>query len=83
MGRIDSLKLAITKTQGEPRARLLNQLGFQFRTSYPDSTIYYCQEALKISQSVENQFIKGESLNFIGIAYSYKAMASEAADAYA
>ncbi len=83
MGRIDSLKLAITKTQGEPRARLLNQLGFQFRTSYPDSTIYYCQEALEISQSIENQFIKGESLNFIGIAYSYKAMASEAAAAYA
>jgi signal transduction histidine kinase len=83
MGRIDSFKLAITKTQGEPRARLLNQLGFQFRTSYPDSTLYYCQEALRLSQTIENQFVKGESLNFIGIAYSYKAMVSEAADAYA
>ncbi len=64
------------------RAKIFNQLGFEFRNSYPDSTIYFCQQALNISEKTKAASLVAESFNFIGLAYSYKGNSKEALSFY-
>jgi signal transduction histidine kinase len=75
---IDSLKLAKTNSSQVDRATILNQLGWEYRLKNPDSTIFYCNQAIVIAEDIGNPFVLGTSLNFLGIAYGYKGEYSSA-----
>lgn len=72
ISRIDSLKGALAKAQGVERVNLLNDLGFEYRLSYPDSTIYYCELAFGLGKDLNLDKGLSKSLSFIGLAMSYK-----------
>ncbi|WP_375579956.1 tetratricopeptide repeat-containing sensor histidine kinase [Marivirga tractuosa] len=70
---IDSLK---NKLQGAGSSELVdtyNQLAWEFRKSYPDSTILFSQKAIEIaSKSVELNEKVVKSLNFKGVGHFYE-----------
>ena len=77
-GRIAEKKKILKTAKGLNRAKVLNQIAFEFRNSIPDSTIYYCQQSISIAESIKDRGMNAESYNFIGLAYAYKAMPKEA-----
>jgi signal transduction histidine kinase len=68
---IDSLKLALKKSEGEARFNILNHLGFEYRLSYPDSTIYYCQQAYDLGVAIKIKKDLAKPLSFIGLARKF------------
>lgn len=72
LSRIDSLRSALPKTSGEEKFELLNDLGFEYRLSSPDSTIYYCKQAYELGQSIKIKKNLSKPLSFIGLASAYK-----------
>jgi len=52
---IDSLRMALTrKTLSKPdQFETLNLIGFEYRYSYPDSTVYYCTKAYELGRRIE------------------------------
>ena len=75
---IDSLKSARIGASQLEKAIILNQLGWEYRLYNPDSTLYFCSQALKIAESIENHKIATSALSFSGIAYGYKGEYSSA-----
>ncbi len=69
---IDSLKKELNASTPDKQFGLLNSIGWEYRFSNPDSTIYFSQKAYDFGQrsGVKNDLAK--SLNFIGVAYNYK-----------
>lgn len=80
--RIFDLKKKLKTSKGVEKAALLNQIGFEFRTSHPDSTIYYCRHALNISRNENLVVPMAESYNFMGLADLYKGSPKEAIKKY-
>jgi signal transduction histidine kinase len=72
VSRIDSLKAALRASNGIDRFNLLNDLGFEYRLSYPDSTIYYCEMAYALGKELELAKGLSKPLSFIGLAMAYK-----------
>lgn len=72
ISRIDSLKASLLKARGVDRFNILNDLGFEYRLSYPDSTIYYCELAYEIGRELGLDKGLSKPLSFIGLAMSYK-----------
>jgi signal transduction histidine kinase len=69
---IDSLKRAINRSSGIEKFHALNDLGFEYRLSYPDSTIFFCEKAYNLGKSLNLQKELARSLSFIGLAKKYK-----------
>lgn len=65
---IDSIRAELRQAPEEKQFDLLNALGFEYRLSFPDSTIYYCNKAYALGQ--RNQIARGlaRPLSFIGLA---------------
>ncbi|MBI3217891.1 MAG: hypothetical protein HYZ44_00095 [Bacteroidetes bacterium] len=80
--RIFELKKRMKAAKGVEKAALLNQIGFEFRTSHPDSTLHYCRLALKISRVEKANAPMAESYNFMGLADLYKGSPKEALKKY-
>lgn len=74
-GKIDSLSSLLRHTDTIAQASLLNQIGWEYRLSYPDSTLYYCRRVLRLQA---DKFEETKAMNFIGIAYMYKGNYAEA-----
>jgi hypothetical protein len=72
LSRIDSLKSQLTQASGEQKFELLNDLGFEYRLSSPDSTIYYCKQAYALGQEIKIKKNLSKPLSFIGLASAYK-----------
>ncbi|MDV3310062.1 MAG: tetratricopeptide repeat-containing sensor histidine kinase [Cyclobacteriaceae bacterium] len=72
VSRIDSLKAALRAANGLTRFNLLNDLGFEYRLSYPDSTIYYCEMAYALGEELGVAKGLSKPLSFIGLAMAYK-----------
>src|SRR5690606_22541088 len=72
ISRIDSLKTSLLNARGIDRFNLLNDLGFEYRLSYPDSTIYYGELAYEIGRELGLEKGMSKPLSFIGVAMSYK-----------
>ncbi len=69
----DSLLLVFkTTTQDSIKVNTLNSLAVHYYDTYPDSSLYYTNEALKIA--VRNNFLPKQAQLFqtMGIAYDYK-----------
>ncbi len=70
--RIDSLKQAWRSAGGPERFNIMNQIGFEYRMSNPDSTIWFCTQALEFGKELKLEKGLAESLGFLGLASTYK-----------
>lgn len=75
---IDSLKASVVGATQIEKAHIMNKLGWEYRLYNPDSTLHFCNEALKIGEIIGDHKVVGTSLSFKGIAYGYKGEYSEA-----
>ncbi|HQQ97829.1 MAG TPA: ATP-binding protein [Cyclobacteriaceae bacterium] len=66
---IDSLHAILRVVPSNRQFEPLNSLGFEFRYSFPDSTIYYCTKAYELGQQLKLQKMLSRPLSFIGLAY--------------
>ena len=69
---IDSLKKELNASTPDKQFGLLNSIGWEYRFSNPDSTIYFSQKAYDFGQRSGIKSELAKSLNFIGVAYNYK-----------
>lgn len=69
---IDSIKQELNGKEGRKRFDLLNDLAWEYRFAYPDSTIYYSNQAFEYGQKLNLQKGLARSVNFLGIAHNYK-----------
>ncbi len=72
ISRIDSLRSLVFNTSGEQKFAALNDLGFEFRLSAPDSTIFYCKQAYELGRQLNVKKNLSKPLSFIGLASAYK-----------
>lgn len=82
VSRIDSLKSVLTVAKDEQKFAVLNELGFEYRLSIPDSTIFYCKQAHNLGTQLKIATDLSRPLNFIGLAYAYKGDYQTAFDYY-
>lgn len=69
---IDSLKSSLPDAKGKSRFDLLNAIGFEFRLSHPDSTIFYCEKAFSLGKELNLAKELAKPLSFIGLANAYR-----------
>ncbi|HEU5290277.1 MAG TPA: tetratricopeptide repeat-containing sensor histidine kinase [Cyclobacteriaceae bacterium] len=65
------LKQQVKGATGDLRFNLLNDLAWEYRFAYPDSCIYYAQNAFTYGKSIQINAGLARSLNIIGIATNY------------
>jgi signal transduction histidine kinase len=65
---IDSLRRQMGGASEAKQFELLNAMGFEFRFSFPDSTIYYCNKAYVLGQRIQLHKGMARPLSFIGLA---------------
>ncbi len=69
---IDSLQTSLNGQSTVDQFELLNAIGFEYRYSYPDSTIYYCSRAFEMGKKISLEKNLSKPLSFIGLAYANK-----------
>jgi signal transduction histidine kinase len=67
---IDSLKGKLQMMDERSQFDILNAIGFEYRYSYPDSTIYYCTTAYDLGKKIALQKNLSRPLSFLGLAYT-------------
>ncbi len=72
VSRIDSLRKALKTASPVQQFDILNDIGFAYRLSYPDSTIWYCARAYEIGREIKLKKELSKPLSFIGLASAYK-----------
>jgi signal transduction histidine kinase len=70
--RIDFLKKEIAKAEGVTHFELLADLAWEYRFAFPDSTIYFAEQAYTYGQELKLGLGMARPINFIGVAYNYK-----------
>ena len=70
--RIDSLKAILPLAVEVQRFKILSDLGFEYRLSFPDSTIFYCKQAYDLGKELKLMKDLSRPLSFIGLASAYK-----------
>jgi signal transduction histidine kinase len=80
---IDSIKSDLRVIEGKKRFDLLNDLAWEYRFAYPDSTIFYAEQAYDYGRNILNlQSGMARSLNIIGLAHNYKGERLQAFEFY-
>jgi signal transduction histidine kinase/tetratricopeptide (TPR) repeat protein len=79
---IDSIRNQLSNAEGKERFGLLNDLAWEYRWAYPDSTIAYAKKAYGLGQQLKLQTGLARSLNFLGVAYNYKGNRLAAFESY-
>ncbi|MCW5912496.1 MAG: tetratricopeptide repeat protein [Cyclobacteriaceae bacterium] len=80
LNAIDSLKRSLTDESTEHQFELLNAIGFEYRYSYPDSTIFYCSRAFELGKKIAVKKNLSKPLSFIGLAYANKGIYNKSAE---
>lgn len=70
--RIDSLKKRLSTAEGEHRYTTLNDLAWEYRFAYPDSTVYFGKQAFSVAEKLHLGSNVARSLNVQGVALNYK-----------
>lgn len=70
--KINLLHSQLSKRSGLSRFNLLNDLAFEYRATWPDSTIYFAHQAESLSKELNLTKGKARPLNIIGVSYLYK-----------
>ncbi|HEX6223331.1 MAG TPA: ATP-binding protein [Chryseolinea sp.] len=69
---IDSIKNQLSGAQAERKFALLNDLAWEYRWAYPDSTIHYAKQANTLGHSLNLSKSMAQPINFMGVALNYK-----------
>ena len=69
MRKIKDLERKLTSVSGQDRFDLLLQIAFEYRNSFPDSTIARSNEAYEIGRTLKLEQDMARPLNYIGLAY--------------
>lgn len=69
---IDSLQAVRKNLSTQDQFDVLNAIGFEYRYSFPDSTIFYCTQAYELGRTLALSKNLSKPLSFIGLAYSNK-----------
>ncbi|MBN8578658.1 MAG: tetratricopeptide repeat protein [Cytophagales bacterium] len=77
---IDSLRQGLSSQRSEAQFDLLNALGFEYRYSYPDSTIFYCSRAFELGKQIGVKKNLSKPLSFIGLAYANKGVYNKSSE---
>ncbi len=81
--RINKIKSTLTHFgEDQTRFTLLSDLAFEYRFAYPDSTIYFCKQAIALGKKLQLGLGLARPINFIGVAYNYKGDRLAAYQAY-
>ena len=75
--KIDSLLVLLASSEPPQQAQLLNQIGWEYRLAYPDSTLHYCQQAASLAEKEQRFGEVAKAFNLMGLAYVYKGNAAE------
>lgn len=70
--KITDLRSDLADSEGEAQFELLNKLAFEYRSTFPDSAIYFAQQALDLNKKLNLKIGPATSLNCIGLANYYK-----------
>lgn len=69
---IDSLKSSLSNSSPSEKIKAYDKVAWEYRKSYPDSTIFYSQLAIDLAKSSPELVSNvGKSLNFKGVGYFY------------
>lgn len=80
--KIDSLKKKLPFAAIENRYQLLNELAWEYRFAFPDSTIAYSEKAYALATQLNLPSDLARALNYQGVAYNYKGERLKAYDLY-
>jgi signal transduction histidine kinase len=69
---IDSIRTSLAVAEGKSRFDLMNDLAWEHRFAYPDSTIAYSHQAYDFGRSIKLSKGLARSLNILGVALNYK-----------
>lgn len=69
---IERIKSSLPKEETEKRYTILNDLAWEYRFAYPDSTIYYSEIAYQLGQRLNLPKGLARAVNILGIAENYK-----------
>lgn len=69
---IDSLKRLVAGAANERKFDLLNDLAWEYRWAYPDSTVYYAKQASQLGTRLNLSKSMAQPVNFMGVALNYK-----------
>jgi signal transduction histidine kinase len=69
---IDSLKYLLKHAEAKGRFDLLNDLAWEYRWAYPDSTIHYAKQASALGAVLNLPKSLAQPINFMGVAQNYK-----------
>lgn len=69
---VKSLKSQLKNADKHKRFEILSAIGFEYRYSFPDSTILYCQQAYELGHEIGLINDLSKPLSFIGLAYMNK-----------
>jgi signal transduction histidine kinase len=69
---VDKLRKQLPTADQKKTFEILSSIGFEYRYSYPDSTIYYCNRAYELGKSIGLKSELSKPLSFIGLAYANK-----------
>lgn len=80
--RIEALKKQLENERGVAKARVLNQLSFEYRMSYPDSTLFFGEQALRLATEANDVHVQAQALNFLGLGHFYHSDYAKASACY-
>lgn len=69
---IRELRKKAASATGEEKFNFLNDLAWEYRSAYPDSTVHFASEAFELGKQLQLTTGLSEPLNFIGVAYNNK-----------
>jgi signal transduction histidine kinase len=79
---IKEIKGKIAKADDAELFDLLNDLAWEYRFAYPDSTIYFCSQAFELGENLLLKKGLSRPLNYMGVAYDKKGEPINAYDKY-
>lgn len=79
---IQELRRKAANSEGIEKYKTLNDLAWEYRSAYPDSTIIYAKQAYSLGKRLNVTKDLAESPNFIGVAYNYKGDRIKAYESY-
>jgi signal transduction histidine kinase len=79
---MDSLSAKLKETPRAQQFDLLNRLGWEYRFSKPDSTIYFAKKAYELGSELELKLDLAKPLNYMGVAANYQGNRLQAFEYY-
>lgn len=69
---LQKLRSQLATADKEQTYHLLCSIGFEYRYSYPDSTLIYCNRAFELGKNIDMKNSLSKALSFMGLAYANK-----------